>query len=418
MEVEMNKTYRTLVEITDFGPFVSKIILPVASEVKKGEISKEHFMVYVERKHQKTGELIMDCLGWGETESFPSKGYIEIQDAYPADEEGNRVEVGTYITLIMPTMPFFRLTSKLAIEGYFNTYCYNDFAISQVKEIKTANQNVVGLFYDQCIQEIMLEKEGWINSCSTNEKMPLKYGYFSPRIGSGKRPLIIWLHGGGEGGQDPVIAYTSNQVTNLAKKNNQQLFGGAYILAPQSPTMWMDDGTEIIGKEGKSIYIEAVKALIDEFISLHDDIDIQRIYIGGCSNGGFLTMRMIIEYPDFFRAAYPVCQALFDDKISDDELKRIKDIPIWFTHSKDDAIVDPEKTVIPTYKRLIALGSKDVHLSYFDQVIDSRGYVYENFGHASWIQMLNDDCRLDYDGKPVLVDGEEVSLLQWLAKKG
>lgn len=414
----MNNTYRTIIEITDFGPYVSKIILPISNEVKKLDISNKHFTVYVERKHRKTGKLIMDSLGWGSTEFIPSKGYCEIINTYPADIDGNEVEKGTYIVLEMPTKPFYRLTSKLAMESYFNIYCYNDFCITQTKVIKSGDETILGLVFNQCILEIMPEKEGWINSCSKDSKLPLNYGFFSPRIGSGKRPLIIWLHGAGEGGEDPIIAYTSNQVTNLAQDKNQELFGGAYVLAPQSPTMWMDDGSEIIGKEGKSIYVKAVKSLIDEFIDLHDDIDKSRIYLGGCSNGGFLTMRMIIDYPGFFTAAYPVCEALFDDKITDEELARIKDTPIWFTHSKDDTIVEPDKTVVPTYKRLKALGNKDLHFTFFDQVVDSRGFVYESFGHASWIQMLNNECRLDYDGKPVIQDGKEVSLLQWLAKKG
>lgn len=46
-------------------------------------------------------------------------------------------------------------------------------------------------------------------------------------------------------------------------------------------------------------------ACIEEFVELHkDQIDADRIYIGGCSNGGFMTMRMIVDYPKYFAAAY------------------------------------------------------------------------------------------------------------------
>lgn len=31
--------------------------------------------------------------------------------------------------------------------------------------------------------------------------------------------------------------------------------------------------------------------------------------------------------------------------------------------------------------------------------------------------MLNDDCRVDYDGQPVQWQGREVSLLEWLAEQ-
>ena len=36
-------------------------------------------------------------------------------------------------------------------------------------------------------------------------------------------------------------------------------------------------------------------------------------------------------------------------------------------------------------------------------------------GHFAWIPVFNDDCRTDFDGKPVKVGEKEVSLMEWLA---
>jgi predicted peptidase len=185
----------------------------------------------------------------------------------------------------------------------------------------------------------------------------------------------------------------------------------------------MNDGSGQYGRTGKSKYGVALKALIDEFIFRNDAaIDTNRIYIGGCSNGGFMTMRMVLDYPNFFAAAYPVCEALFNDVISDADIEAIKHVPIWFTHSKDDLIVKPEETVIPTYKRLIKAGAKNVHFSFFDKVVDihglfadEKGEPFNYIGHFSWIYALNDDCHLDYDEKSVVVEGKKVSLMDWLA---
>ena len=90
--------------------------------------------------------------------------------------------------------------------------------------------------------------------------------------------------------------------------------------------------------------------------------------IGGCSNGGFMTMRMVIDFPDFFAAAYPVCEALYDETISDVDIGKIAHMPIWFTHAACDTIVPPEETAVPTYKRLKAAGAENVHFSYYDRV--------------------------------------------------
>ena len=254
-------------------------------------------------------------------------------------------------------------------------------------------------------------------------ELPLNYGYFVPQTGNGKRPLIIWLHGAGEGGQDPTVAYAGNKVTNLATEEIQKKFGGAYLLVPQTPTFWLNDGSGQYGRSGKSMYTEALKALIDEFIEKNDAaIDRNRIYIGGDSNGGFMTMRMTVNYPDFFAGVFPVCEALYDERISDQDIENIKNVPIWFTHAKNDPVVKPEETVVPTYERLIKAGAKNVHFTFWDKItdlhglfVDENGEPFEYIGHFAWIPMLNDDCKVDYDEKPVVVDGKEVTLLDWLA---
>ena len=39
----------------------------------------------------------------------------------------------------------------------------------------------------------------------------------------------------------------------------------------------------------------------------------------------------------------------------------------------------------------------------------------EYFGHFAWIPMFNDDCKLDYDGSPVLLNGEATTIFRWMA---
>ncbi|MBP5306251.1 MAG: prolyl oligopeptidase family serine peptidase, partial [Lachnospiraceae bacterium] len=172
-------------------------------------------------------------------------------------------------------------------------------------------------------------------------------------------------------------------------------------------------------------YTEALKALIDEFIAKNESaIDTDRIYIGGDSNGGFMTVRMIMSYPKFFAAAYPICEAMIDEKVSEEDIANMKDQAIWFTHAKNDPVVVPDKYVLPTYNRLMAAGAKNVHFTFWDKIVDihegfknDNGEPFEYLGHFAWIPMLNDDCKVDFDGKPVVVDGKEVTLLEWLAKQ-
>lgn len=73
----------------------------------------------------------------------------------------------------------------------------------------------------------------------------LSYASYQPENArNGETPLIIWLHGAGEGGTDPTIAIMGNKVVNLATEDIQRYFGetGAEVLVPQTQTMWMDNG--------------------------------------------------------------------------------------------------------------------------------------------------------------------------------
>lgn len=418
----MGRSYFTITEITDLGPFIVKLVLPMTANVKAEAVKPACFNVYAERKN-KQGELLMLPKSWSEREVLlPSKGYCAVKDAYPSGPDGERREEGTFVTLELRNRPF-DITSRIAAPNGMNEFVVTDCRITQIAEIPAEGETLTGLVFDQCAGDAMKQAEKFLHGVSSYEAEPLAYGYFVPQTGSGRRPLIIWLHGGGEGGQDPAVAYAGNKAVNLASDEIQAKFGGAFVLVPQAPTFWMDDGSGEYGRSGKSRYGKALKALIDEFIARNDAaIDTGRIYIGGCSNGGFMTMRMVLDYPDFFAAAYPVCEALYDEVISDAEIESIKQMPIWFVHSKDDVVVKPEETAVPTYERLIKAGAANVHFSLFDKVIDlhglftdEKGEPYTYNGHFSWVYALNDDCRLDYDGNPVLAKGKEVTLMEWLA---
>ena len=96
----------------------------------------------------------------------------------------------------------------------------------------------------------------------------LKYAWVKPQIENEKPPVIIWLHGAGRQAWPgtPDIAILGNKVINLAYPKIQGYFGGAYVSAPQCPTMWMDDGSGEYHREGKSMYVGKLKATIDEFL--------------------------------------------------------------------------------------------------------------------------------------------------------
>lgn len=272
------------------------------------------------------------------------------------------------------------------------------------------------------------------------EKDTFSYGdieltraYFAPdgaEDDGAKNPLVIWLHGMGEGGTDVEIALLGNEVTALARDEIQSYFtsedcAGAYVLAIQTPTMWMDaDGagsmnSEVTGKPQTSYYTDALFAAITDYVQNNPDVDTDRIYLGGCSNGGYMTMNMMFEHGDYFAAYYPVCEAYMNGNISDEMIDSISEYDIWFVHSEDDTTVDPLATTIPTYYRLLAAGAGNIRFTLTDHVrgtddpdpawswgVEEGCYM----GHWVWIYLFNDEVNTYFDNAEAAADLQNVTI--------
>ncbi len=443
-------TYKTFTTVTDNGPYITKLILNAPEKLCASQIGTETFNVYVERKNPETGEIFMAAREWLGPKIYPSKGYREVTAAYPCDETGAKVYESDKIALEMPYGPMYPIGySQAAYRSSMNEFIRCEYRVTQVKEI-AAPIPYTGWVFDESAGDICPQLKGWKNSRSHDKKMPLGYGYFTPDKKEGRKllhsldsnfgnewehefpeklPLVIWLHGLGEGGSDPTVTYTGNKVVNLSSPDIQRKLGGAaYILCPQCPTFWMDYGAGRKAQPAKqgveSIYVEALKSLIDEFLEDHPDIDRDRVYIGGCSNGGFMTMRMIVSYPDFFAAAYPVCEAFRPSALTDQDIQNLKHLPVWFTNAQDDPLVPPDGLCLPAYHKLKAAGNDNVHVSLFENVTDQSGLFkdeagrpYRYNGHFSWVHVYNDFCEFDLDGTRVYEDGRPVTLWRWMGRQ-
>ncbi len=92
---------------------------------------------------------------------------------------------------------------------------------------------------------------------------------------------------------------------------------------------------------------------------------------------------------------------------------------MWFIHSRDDTVTDPDQTVVPVYNKLKAAGATNVHFTYYDHVVDITGFFggegYHYPGHWSWIYGHANTARHDYDGSLVTLDGRAVTIMEWMA---
>jgi predicted esterase len=403
--------YTLFVEGFDWGPGVSKVILEAGGAAAKP--AARDYTVAVKRRTE-CAELPPEL----------AAGERIVLEAYASDAQGARRDAASHVTLVLAVSPGWPLGSPFHYafsppgqprkEGCTGNV-WVDYAV-------TVTDKTTGRTWSEPAGRIspIVDRFDLSGKFAHESGRKLTYASFTPGTKRDKSPLLIWLHGGGEGGTDPSIPLLANRATSYASDEIQLLFDGAYVLVPQTPGAWMHNaqGVMTLGKED-DVYNVPLMALIREYVAAHPGIDRDRIYVGGCSNGGYMALKLMLQDPGYFAAGFISALAYQSQYLTDAQIESVARLPIWFVHSADDRTTPPEQTVLPVYERLKAKGASNVHLSYYDHVVDVTGLFggdgHHYNGHWSWIYHHANKCRLDRDGSPVRLAGRPVTIMEWLA---
>ena len=364
-----------------------------------------------------------------------------VLSVYPADARGAFDPDGEYLALGLEKATGRGLGLSKGSGVWKEEYSVK-VGLKKGKVIKVGKQKYTAIECetDKALKDFLSEAD-YFNTGSFTGKATgkggdetLTYAAYEPWSlrGDGKQnPLVIWLHGGGEGGVDVSITLLGNEVVSLIRPQIQSHFtteggsNGAYVLSIQCPTMWMNAANGSFSRgDYPSLYADVLKACIDNYVDQHPDVDRNRIYLGGCSNGGFMTMHMLIRHPKYFAAAYPTCEAYMDCYISDSQIKTLSEENIWIVQSFDDTTVDPQQHCIPTFQRLVKVGAKNVWMSMFENVegMDTPGQKL--FGHFSWCYLFNDavthsqeqslEVKPSNDGGGTVAPQGHANIFEWM----
>ncbi|MCO8273714.1 prolyl oligopeptidase family serine peptidase [Actinoplanes sp. TRM 88003] len=212
----------------------------------------------------------------------------------------------------------------------------------------------------------------------------MKYRLFRPDHRGGKRPLIVWLHGGGEGASLPDNYY-DNETTlranrgalGFSTREAQKIFNGAYVVAPQSFSAWMQDGPR---------FAPLIQQIVDDVARRHA-VDRDRIHVVGCSNGGYMSMKMTTVYPRTYASSVPICGVVAGNPplIPDAELTAIT-TPTWLVTSLDDTTVNPQANTVHAHDLI-----PRSRMTLYDNVI-WNGHQFP--GHWSWIYVARNDPKI------------------------
>lgn len=197
--------------------------------------------------------------------------------------------------------------------------------------------------------------------------------YFPSELQTGEKvPLLIFLHGAGERGEDNEKTLVHGARDFVSEK--LQSLQKCAVLIPQCPegqqwvnVPWSDDA-HTIPKE-PSDALKLVKRLMDDLCE-SKPIDKQRIYLTGLSMGGFGAWDLVSRYPNHFAAVVAICGGGdSDEKV----VQKIKHVPIWVFHGDADQAVKVQRSR-DMVSALKAVGGQPKYTEYPDT------------GHNSWTE--------------------------------
>ena len=208
-------------------------------------------------------------------------------------------------------------------------------------------------------------EHGETTMSTSNGNKTYPYRILKPANRNTSAPLVIFLHGAGERGDDNQrqLTYLPERFLDAPHLNTRNCF----VLAPQCPS---DDSWSPF-RARKDRPAEQTKALKAAIVTIQkilseENIDTSRIYLTGLSMGGFGSWDLAARHPDWFAAVIPICGG-GDPRTA----SKLTDVPIWAFHGDTDKIV-PESASQRMVTAIRDAGGRPAYT------------VLPGVGHASW----------------------------------
>ena len=182
-------------------------------------------------------------------------------------------------------------------------------------------------------------------------------------------PLVIFLHGAGERGNDNCI-----QLKHCIKYFLDDTVTSRYpflLMVPQCPNgkRWVNTDwslLEHVMDSAPTTELNNVMVVLDSLINCRS-ADASRVYLVGISMGGFGVWDALQRWPEKFAAAIPICGG-GDPAYAD----VMKNIPVLIFHGMLDEVVRPSRSQ-QMYAALKVVGNEDAVI-----------VTYPELGHVCW----------------------------------
>ena len=214
------------------------------------------------------------------------------------------------------------------------SFCWNALALGQNDgELKGASElESTTVEVDEELFAIFDERE----IVPAIDGQNISYRLFTPNIKQGtKYPLIIWLNGN---------RFDDEQAT----AEDFQTLRAAVFQAPKRRNKY-----PFFFAIADLQNADSISKIVDDVTS-KNSVDLNRVMLMGVARGSNQALAVAASRPDIFSAI--VCLGFRGS--AQEDLERLKDVPIWVFHNSDDKPADAKQLV----SRLKQVGSKAVYL--------------------------------------------------------
>ncbi|MBQ7335070.1 MAG: prolyl oligopeptidase family serine peptidase [Clostridia bacterium] len=235
-------------------------------------------------------------------------------------------------------------------------------------------------------------------------------------------PLILFLHGAGERGNDNT-AQLKNAIGQMFADPASPVYQ-CIVVAPQCPQdqKWVNveawtDCQYSIDEIPESDALKTVRGILSE-VQTEYGVDLDRVYATGLSMGGYGTWDLLVRHGELFAAAIPVCGGCDTSKAA-----LLTDIPIYTFHGLKDPTVPCTGTEAMVDAIRSLGGTKITYVPYPEMEHNVWETAFATEGLYDWLlaqkrsdrdQDLNTGESVPEETKPTDVK----NLLKWLIPLG
>ena len=178
-----------------------------------------------------------------------------------------------------------------------------------------------------------------------------------------KYPLVFFLHGAGERGDDLDLAVKHGYMKHVREEGREYPF---IFIAPQCPK-----------KKYWGCFTESLLAFLDDICETLP-IDRDRVYLTGLSMGGTGSWMLAMADPDRFAALAPICgTGIYWNT------ECLKNLPIYVYHGDADSLVPISESI----NMISSVNKKGGH---------AQIKILYGVAHSAWEQAYSDDSFLDW----------------------